>query len=369
MAGSRRKRSPEKDDPSKRRRTGEQAQSTNETTPQDPTTTSPDTTTNLEQTQTRSPTKQKTDDAVAGFMAKWEQMAPVRTQATSVPENSGDPKDSRLPQKTVRFVKGTGSASEVATNGDQDLIDDQLSRESGTPGTSELHGNGDGPYIEPTLTDEGTPGGGGGAPGGGGDETGGTTDPLPTTRLPQGDFKPHPILPRTDDEFEEVLILIKRTAWRWAFQHFNNVQTNEARRLDLYKLSQESPELMEYANWIALGGNRWEDIFNDKRASLVFGILGKMLEVHVFGHEMFGATSGQLEALLATEKEMAHVDGWSTVLHVLITNNNIFRFRPPAGPRLYDTWTHGQLHRPSQFRRPSAIDNPIVLHHDPPTDP
>ena len=66
---------------------------------------------------------------------------------------------------------------------------------------------------------------------------------------------------------------------------------------------------MEYANWIALGGNRWEDIFNDKRSSLIFGILGKMLEVHIFGNEMFGATPGQLEALLATEKEMVHVDG------------------------------------------------------------
>lgn len=268
MAGTRRKRSPDKDDASKRRRTGEQANPTDKTDPQDPANTNP------QQTQETGPSEPVSYNPVASFMANWEQMAPGRTRATSVLENPGDQEDSRPPGKSVRFATGTERAPGDARNRDQDHINDQLSRENRNEGAS-----------------------------------GRTAAPFPRTRLSQEDFKRHPVLPRTDGEFEEILILIKRTAWRWAFEHFKDVQITEARKLDLYKLAHESPELMEYANWIALGGNRWEDIFNEKRSSLIFGILGKMLEVHVFGNEMFGATPGQLEALIATEKEMVHVDG------------------------------------------------------------
>lgn len=293
LGGTRRKRSPEKDDASKRRRIEEPEKRPDETGSQEAMTTDP------EQNGTEEHEDTTEVNEVEQFLQKWVRMAPSKYLATSRLETAGDP-DPRPPTKSVRFAKGTERARENSGNRDQDNVNDQLLRENGMD---------NGSLTEPSLTGEGTPGG----------ESGDKTASLPRTRLPQGDFKPHPVLPRTDDEFEEALILIKRTAWRWAFQHFNNVQTNEARKLDLYKLSQQSPELMEYANWIAIGGNSWEEIFNQKRSSLVFGILGKMLEIHVFGHEMFGATSGQLEALIATEKEMVHVNGWSTILRVVTT--------------------------------------------------
>ncbi|SLM38937.1 hypothetical protein LPUS_09344 [Lasallia pustulata] len=296
MAGTRRTRSPEKDDPSKRRRTGEQASPTDETTPYEPPTTSSEESEDADVSEIFG-----IDPGVASYMAKWQQIAPGKTSATSFSGKSGDRKVSRSPSKSVRFAKGTGHTPEESEKGDQDRVNDQLARENGNSKRAGAHMGDDGTRTELTTN-------GGGSPA---NASGGTIDRLPRTRLPQADFKPHPVLPRTDDEFEEVLILIKRTAWRWAFQYFNDVSTNEARGLDLYKLTQQSPELMEYANWIALGGERWEDIFNEKRASLVFGILGKMLEIHVFGHEMFGATSGQLEALLAIEKEMVQVDGFA----------------------------------------------------------
>lgn len=319
MAGTRRKRSPEKDDGSKRRRTEETQNPPDQTTPQEPsagtrrkrspekrgrtlepeispeeTTPQEPSTTNPEQNGTEEQEETTELDKIEVYLQKWVRMAPSKFLATSSLETAGDPEDPKPPTKSVRFAKGTEHEREDSGDRDQDHIDDQLLRENGVDNES---------LTEPTPTDGDIPE----------EDFGDITASLPRTRLPQGDFKPHPVLPRTDDEFEEALILIKRTAWRWAFQHFNNVQTNEARKLDLYKLSEQSPELMEYANWIALGGNSWEEIFNQKRSSLVFGILGKMLEIHVFGHEMFGATPGQLEALIATEREMVHVDGWSTI--------------------------------------------------------
>ncbi len=67
---------------------------------------------------------------------------------------------------------------------------------------------------------------------------------------------------------------------------------------------------MEYANYIsACTNDAWEYVFNGQRRFLVHCILGKMLDVHIFGHEMFGATEEQLKELRKMDGELVMEDG------------------------------------------------------------
>jgi len=133
-----------------------------------------------------------------------------------------------------------------------------------------------------------------------------------TTKRRTERFRPHPRLPRTDRDFEEAICLLKRMMTEWTREYFfNKLDEAEKREFNLYECSQRSPHLMEYAGWIAAGGDteKWKSHFVGWRALLVFGILGKMLEVHVFGHTMFGATPAQLETLEAMDLQLLNVDG------------------------------------------------------------
>ncbi|KAI9877475.1 MAG: hypothetical protein M1830_003800 [Pleopsidium flavum] len=126
-------------------------------------------------------------------------------------------------------------------------------------------------------------------------------------------FRPHPKLPRTDQDFEEAICLLKRMMTEWTREYFfRKLDESEKQEFNLYELSQQSPHLIDYAGWIAAGGDmeKWRNQFVGWRALLVFGILGKMLEVHVFGHTMFGATSAQLETLEAMDLQLLNVDGF-----------------------------------------------------------
>ncbi|KAK4691680.1 hypothetical protein P7C71_g5366, partial [Lecanoromycetidae sp. Uapishka_2] len=86
---------------------------------------------------------------------------------------------------------------------------------------------------------------------------------------------------------------LKKLAWTWTTTHFSHVSS-----INLSKLVNTSPQLMEYVNYISsCGPNTWEHVFANQRSWLIYCILGKTLEVHVFGHEMFGGSSSQLEQL------------------------------------------------------------------------
>lgn len=143
---------------------------------------------------------------------------------------------------------------------------------------------------------------------------------------------PKPILSRTDAEFEERYKALKILSWRWVTEHIPDVSPDAIMTFDRLRLSQLHPELMEYVNYIAsyqaatkvdgnvkdddnsyiseveiIGG--WEVFFNSQWSSIVFAILGKVLEVHVFGHEMFGSSDAQLKALRSLDLEMINLDG------------------------------------------------------------
>lgn len=138
-----------------------------------------------------------------------------------------------------------------------------------------------------------------------------TTTPA-TTDTPAERFPPHPALPRTDQDFEEAICILKQMMREWSQEYFyNRLSDAEKRDFNLYRLAQGSPQLMKHAAWIAAGGDleKWKSHFVGNRASLVFGILGKMLEVEVFGHTMFGATPSQLATLASMDLALLNVDG------------------------------------------------------------
>ncbi|CAF9919077.1 hypothetical protein IMSHALPRED_004516 [Imshaugia aleurites] len=124
--------------------------------------------------------------------------------------------------------------------------------------------------------------------------------------------KPQTMLPNTDAGVGTRYREIKSLAWTWAQNHFSDITPETKRSLNLLHLAHTSPQLMEYANWISCCGQKrtWEGVFNEQRAQLVYGILGKMLEVHVFGHEMFGADTDQLTALRDLDEELVNRDGF-----------------------------------------------------------
>lgn len=119
-----------------------------------------------------------------------------------------------------------------------------------------------------------------------------------------------------DAEFYKRYIEVKSLAWTWVQKYFSDITPEAKKSLNLLHLAHTSPQLMEYANWISCCGQKrtWEGVFNEQRAMLVYGILGKMLEVHVFGHEMFGADRNQLRALRELDIELANTDGTSFLL-------------------------------------------------------
>jgi hypothetical protein len=126
------------------------------------------------------------------------------------------------------------------------------------------------------------------------------------------DFIPcRPQLPYTDAELEERYKGLKIAAWRWATESFGNTGPNASVIFDLLRLSQSHPQLLEYLNFIAScpADKTWEEFFNSHRADLAFAVLGKVLEVHVFGPEMFGASDTQVKILRSMDLEMLHLDG------------------------------------------------------------
>ena len=123
--------------------------------------------------------------------------------------------------------------------------------------------------------------------------------------------RPQKFAPNPDADFQARYLKLKSLAWNWVQNHFSDSTPETKQPLNLLHLAHTSPQLMEYANWISCCGKKrtWEDVFNKQRAKLVYGILGKMLEVHVFGHEMFGADQAQLRALRELDLELVNRDG------------------------------------------------------------
>lgn len=120
----------------------------------------------------------------------------------------------------------------------------------------------------------------------------------------------------TDADFERRHKSLKDAAWQWATENFSGdtgpLYASQASQIsDLPRLCHDHPELAEYVNFLAScpHDQTWEEFFDTRRAFLAFAVLGKVLEVHIFGQEMFGASEAQVKVLRSLDLEMMHQDG------------------------------------------------------------
>ena len=140
-------------------------------------------------------------------------------------------------------------------------------------------------------------------------------------------FKKQPTAARTDREFEIRLRALKIAIRPWTKRFFHKDSADKA-PLDLLRLANEQPELMEYINAASSSPvtKTWEEWLDAKRADIVFSIVGKVFEMHVFGHEMFGASPTQLRRMRKKDREMMNENGKlpnrSAALSSLFTTQN-----------------------------------------------
>lgn len=121
-------------------------------------------------------------------------------------------------------------------------------------------------------------------------------------------FPPHSPHPGTDAEYARRFHDLRASAWALCLLILPSKQT-----LDLMDLGNESPELVSYINMItALGvGDTWDEQLQNNRTKIAYSVLGKVLEMHIFGHEMFGASEPQAEALRRGDADALESDGMS----------------------------------------------------------
>jgi len=164
-----------------------------------------------------------------------------------------------------------------------------------------------------------------------------TSATVAKSETPAERFGPHPALPRTDQDFEDAICTLKQMMRDWTQEYFyDRLSDAERRDFNLYRLAQGSPELMKHAAWVAAGGDleKWKSHFVGHRSELVFSILGKMLEVEVFGHTMFGATPGQLATLTSMDLALLNVDGGFLYRSLLTPSHSIPSHSIPFHPTL-----------------------------------
>lgn len=110
---------------------------------------------------------------------------------------------------------------------------------------------------------------------------------------------PKPSLPRTDGEFRhrynELLIGI----FKWACKYFSSYEE----RYDLADFWQYE-ELTRYIDSIAVATGPkllWEDVVQTLTPRLVMGLIMKVIQIHIFGLELFGVSEAKLLILRSAD--------------------------------------------------------------------
>ncbi|KAL8686857.1 MAG: hypothetical protein Q9218_006816, partial [Villophora microphyllina] len=114
----------------------------------------------------------------------------------------------------------------------------------------------------------------------------------------------------TDSEYKRRYWAIQRAVWEWAQSFFSTDVSQQFTLPELSKLATEYPELVEYINMTTSkpSTETWEQTIQNRRAEIAFSIVGKVLEAHVFGQELFGASPSQQKQLQEMDGEMADFD-------------------------------------------------------------
>lgn len=104
---------------------------------------------------------------------------------------------------------------------------------------------------------------------------------------------PKPSLPRTDGEFRhrynELLIGI----FKWACKYFSSYKEERYDLANFWKYD----ELTRYIDSIAVTTGPkllWEDVIQTLTPRLVMGLIMKVIQIHIFGLELFGASENRL---------------------------------------------------------------------------
>ncbi|KAI4267024.1 MAG: hypothetical protein LQ337_008559, partial [Flavoplaca oasis] len=108
--------------------------------------------------------------------------------------------------------------------------------------------------------------------------------------------------PQTPEQISKCYQDLRSAAWEWAKGTFDHGSLN---RLDLMQLAETNPQLMEYINSTTASPQLtdWETWIGKRKAAIVYAILGKVIEVHVFGEELFGASESQKAHLRKWDRE------------------------------------------------------------------
>ncbi|KAL8780303.1 MAG: hypothetical protein Q9213_006527 [Squamulea squamosa] len=136
--------------------------------------------------------------------------------------------------------------------------------------------------------------------------------------------------PRILWEYRYSYDSLRDDAWEWA-KNFFHCETLAP--LDLIDLATTRPELMEYINSTTSSPQLadWETLLNKRRAEVVYAILGKVLDVHVFGEEMFGPTADQKRMLRSSDMSTRDDDGFTRQKSRASTINSLLT-RPHSLP-------------------------------------
>lgn len=100
--------------------------------------------------------------------------------------------------------------------------------------------------------------------------------------------------------------------------------------LDLMELAETHPQLMEYINSTSASPQLtdWETWIEKRKAAIVYAMLGKVIEVHVFGEELYGASESQKALLRKWDRENMDWDGEFFLLYFLAFDPSILIPQP-----------------------------------------
>lgn len=108
------------------------------------------------------------------------------------------------------------------------------------------------------------------------------------------------LLPRTDGDFAHRYNELKIGICEWAFEYFSSPREE---RYELAKL-REHPILLSYIDSIAAASGPnlfWIDIIETMTPRLVMGIIMKVIQIQIFGDELFGSSDSQHGVLRAAD--------------------------------------------------------------------
>ncbi|KAL8672012.1 MAG: hypothetical protein Q9168_003517 [Polycauliona sp. 1 TL-2023] len=107
--------------------------------------------------------------------------------------------------------------------------------------------------------------------------------------------------PKTPSEIAQYYHDLRSAAWQWARDAFDYGSSSApgSNPLDLLNLATTNAELMEHINSTTASPQftDWEGWIEKRKAAIVYTILGKVIDVHIFAEDLFGASEewkGQL---------------------------------------------------------------------------